>query len=331
MLITPSRTGALGALMPAEYTSFPGLYSEFMFWSIIVGAFTFIWLAYTVLVHRKGITSEKTLEEITPGVFPKERDNLKLELAWFVGPSILVMWLVWISWQSMVGSWGTIPDPDADETFEMELVGYQWFWEFTYTESLEWDTDGAAPPNSITFTNTTEGIQVDILGDVADTYGEMGELVVVLSDLPTTPYNLSSDDGVLVGDIAAKGHPYRAGEHSVITVKVIVEDGPDITLAERHHISNGHVSSGEGWIPNNHDIVMTMTTKDSGEHPAVLHAPFLAEWGVKEDVTPGIWTTMYFHPQDLGTYEMTCTEYCGLQHSVMVAQVHVVNPVGGGA
>ena len=112
---------------------------------------------------------------------------------------------------------------------------------------------------------------------------------------------------------------------------MIVEDGPDIKLAERHHISNGHVSSGEGWIPNNHDIVMTMTTKDSGEHPAVLHAPFLAEWGVKEDVTPGIWTTMYFHPQDLGTFEMTCTEYCGLQHSVMVAQVHVVNPVGGGA
>ena len=210
--------------MPAEYTTFHGLYDDFMFWSIVVGGFTFAWLTYTVLVHRKGLTSEKALEDITPGVFPKERDNLTLELAWFIVPSILVAWLVWLAWQSMVGSWGSIPDTNAEETFEMEIVGYQWFWEFSYSENLEWDSDGAAPPGSITFTNTTDGIQVGILGDVADTYGEMGNLVVVLSDLAANPYNLTSD-GVLVGDIDAKGHPYRMGEHSVITVKVVVEDG----------------------------------------------------------------------------------------------------------
>lgn len=316
--------------MPAEYTTFHGLYDDFMFWSIVVGGFTFAWLTYTVLVHRKGLTSEKALEDITPGVFPKERDNLTLELAWFIVPSILVAWLVWLAWQSMVGSWGSIPDTNAEETFEMEIVGYQWFWEFSYSENLEWDSDGAAPPGSITFTNTTDGIQVGILGDVADTYGEMGNLVVVLSDLAANPYNLTSD-GVLVGDIDAKGHPYRMGEHSVITVKVVVEDGDDIILAERHHISAGHVNSGEAWIPNNHDILYTMTTKDNGEHPAVLHAPFLNEWGVKEDVTPGIWTTMYFHPQDTGSFELTCTEYCGLQHSLMIATVHVVEPLNGGA
>ena len=320
----------IGAIMPAEYTVFNSLYSEFMFWSIVVGVFTFAWMTYTLLVHRKGLVSEKTLEKLTPGVFPKERDNLKLELTWVIAPSILVAWLVWLAWQSLVGSWGTIPDTQAEDTFEMELVGYQWFWEFTYVENLEWDAEGAAPDGTITFTNGTDGVLVWILDDVATTYGASGQLVVVLSDLADQPYNLTSD-GVMVGDIGAKGHPYRMGEHSVITVKVIVEDGEDIILAERHHISAGHVNVGEAWIPNNNDILYQMTTEDTGEHPAVLHAPFLSEWGVKEDVSPGIWTIMYFHPQETGTFELTCTEFCGLQHSLMIATVHVVDPLGGAA
>ena len=143
--------------------------------------------------------------------------------------------------------------------------------------------------------------------------------------------------------VIASANPDKVAEIGIVLEKLavliprpegmpdVVEDGDDIILAERHHISAGHVNSGEAWIPNNHDIVYTMTTKDNGEHPAVLHAPFLNEWGVKEDVTPGIWTTMYFHPQDTGSFELTCTEYCGLQHSLMIATVHVVEPLNGGA
>ena len=314
--------------MPAEYTVFHGLYAEFMFWSIVVGTFTFVWLTYTVLVHRKGLTDESEIEKLTPGVFPVERDNHKLELGWFLGPSILIAYFIWVSWQSMVGSWGSIPDVNADETFEMEVVGYQWYWEFTYTENLVWDGDGVAPAGTVTFTNSTSGVFVDILDDVADTYADQGQLVVTISDLADQTYNLTSD-GLTVGDVAAKGHPYRMGEHSIITVKVSVEDGEDIILAERHHISAGYVNTGEAWIPNNSDILLQMTTKDTAGNPAVLHAPFFNEWGVKEDVTPNIWTQMYFHPQDTGTFEMTCTEYCGLQHSLMIASVHVVDPLGG--
>ena len=61
--------------MPAEYTVFASLYAEFIFLSILVALFVFAWLTYTVLVHRQGVNQNPTLEKLTPGTFPKERDN----------------------------------------------------------------------------------------------------------------------------------------------------------------------------------------------------------------------------------------------------------------
>ena len=42
-------------LWPDEYTVFNILYDKFLFWSIVVGIFTFTWLLIAVLRYRDGI------------------------------------------------------------------------------------------------------------------------------------------------------------------------------------------------------------------------------------------------------------------------------------
>ena len=70
-----------------------------------------------------------------------------------------------------------------------------------------------------------------------------------------------------------------------------------------------------------------VTLNDGGELP-VLHAPFIPEWGIKEDTVPGIETSMSFTPKETGTFDLFCAEYCGQQHSKMLAKVHVVGACG---
>lgn len=317
--------------MPAEYTIFPSLYDEFMFWSIVVGAFTFAWMLWTVLVHRQGVNNNPTLEDLTPGTFPVERDNLKLEIAWFAVPAVLIVWLVFVSWSSLVTVWASQPDPDASTTFEMEMTGYQWYWEFDYLESVTWNEFSGAPGGTIMFTNTTEGVIVSTWSSVMSQYPDNTTFTATLSDGGTTSVDLVNGTGLLMGE---SGHPHRAGIHSTITVSAVEESGTETILAVQHHISAGHSTVGEVWLPNDMDIYWYMTSKPIGEGDdiahGVLHAPFVSEWGMKEDVVPNVVTTMYFHPQDTGTFPLTCTEFCGLQHSVMVADVHIVEPVTGG-
>jgi cytochrome c oxidase subunit 2 len=58
----------------------------------------------------------------------------------------------------------------------------------------------------------------------------------------------------------------------------------------------------------------------------VQHSFWLPEWGVKEDLVPGLeaGTVMYAQPDDMGTFPIRCAEYCGLDHSKMVGFVDIV-------
>ena len=49
----------------------------------------------------------------------------------------------------------------------------------------------------------------------------------------------------------------------------------------------------------------------------VLHSFWVPEFRQKQDVVPGIETTLVIKPTRIGTYPVVCTELCGLGHSVM--------------
>lgn len=57
----------------------------------------------------------------------------------------------------------------------------------------------------------------------------------------------------------------------------------------------------------------------------VIHSLYVPEFRVKQDAVPGRFTRLVFTPTAAGTYPVLCTEYCGTDHSRMIAKV-VVHP-----
>jgi cytochrome c oxidase subunit 2 len=56
----------------------------------------------------------------------------------------------------------------------------------------------------------------------------------------------------------------------------------------------------------------------------VLHAVFIPAFRVKQDVIPGRYTTLWFEAIKTGEYQIYCAEYCGMDHSKMLATCRVL-------
>jgi cytochrome c oxidase subunit 2 len=81
--------------------------------------------------------------------------------------------------------------------------------------------------------------------------------------------------------------------------------------------SNG-VVSGTLRIPVDRSTVLTLRSRD------VIHSFWVKEFGQKKDVVPGIETRLVITPKRTGTFDVICTELCGLGHSLMRARVEVM-------
>lgn len=56
----------------------------------------------------------------------------------------------------------------------------------------------------------------------------------------------------------------------------------------------------------------------------VIHSLYIPAFRVKEDLVPDRGNKMWFIPKKKGSYELFCTEYCGLSHSYMYTEVRVL-------
>ncbi len=56
----------------------------------------------------------------------------------------------------------------------------------------------------------------------------------------------------------------------------------------------------------------------------VLHSFFVPAFRVKEDCVPNRVNHMWFNATQLGTYDIMCAEYCGMNHSYMLGKVIIV-------
>jgi cytochrome c oxidase subunit 2 len=83
--------------------------------------------------------------------------------------------------------------------------------------------------------------------------------------------------------------------------------------------SFGNRPSGYLRLPVGRSVVLHMRSPD------VIHSFFVPEFGQKEDVVPGIETTLHFTPKRTGTFPLECTELCGLGHATMRAQAIVMS------
>ena len=81
---------------------------------------------------------------------------------------------------------------------------------------------------------------------------------------------------------------------------------------------NGKISK-DLVVPYNQNVKMNLFSPD------VNHGFFIPAFRVKADVIPSYDNYVWFRPITKGTYDIYCTEYCGLAHSGMTAKVIVVD------
>jgi cytochrome c oxidase subunit II len=72
------------------------------------------------------------------------------------------------------------------------------------------------------------------------------------------------------------------------------------------------------YLPKDRPVKFDVITKD------VLHSFWVPSFRLKTDTVPGLTTHIRVTPSRLGSYEVVCTELCGLGHSTMRSNVRVI-------
>lgn len=77
-------------------------------------------------------------------------------------------------------------------------------------------------------------------------------------------------------------------------------------------------------VPKGTPIRLLMTSED------VIHSFFIPALRIKRDAVPGRYTSLWFQATRTGEFPIYCTEYCGTQHSLMLANLVVMEPAAYG-
>jgi cytochrome c oxidase subunit 2 len=71
-------------------------------------------------------------------------------------------------------------------------------------------------------------------------------------------------------------------------------------------------------VPVGKPVKLSLTSQD------VIHGFYAPAFRIKQDVVPGMTNTLWFQPTEVGTFDVFCTQYCGLQHAKMAAKMVVL-------
>lgn len=80
------------------------------------------------------------------------------------------------------------------------------------------------------------------------------------------------------------------------------------------------VTSGELHVPVGREVMLDMTAND------VIHAFWVPELRLKQDIIPGRQSEIRFTPKTVGEYKVICAELCGSYHGAMNAKFIVETP-----
>ncbi len=99
-------------------------------------------------------------------------------------------------------------------------------------------------------------------------------------------------------------------------------DGMQITVIARQwswlfEYPNG-LKNGDLVVPQGANVVLTLESQD------VIHGFFAPHYRIKQDSVPGMRNKVWFKATDLGVSDILCSQYCGQEHSKMLAKLAVV-------
>ena len=90
-----------------------------------------------------------------------------------------------------------------------------------------------------------------------------------------------------------------------------------VQWAWQFEYDTGAVTTNELHVPVGTPVKLNMSAAD------VLHSFFIPDFRVKHDVLPNRYTSLWFEATEVGEYQIYCTEYCGTEHSTMLATLVV--------
>lgn len=118
---------------------------------------------------------------------------------------------------------------------------------------------------------------------------------------------------------------FYIGWTSYLGLRTVPEDAMEV-LVEAQKFSwlfiydNDKESENELVVPQGKAIKLNITSVD------VVHSFFLPAFRVKVDAVKGMPTYAWFFADEVGEYDIQCTEYCGVDHSAMLAKLRIVPP-----
>jgi cytochrome c oxidase subunit 2 len=144
--------------------------------------------------------------------------------------------------------------------------------------------------------------------------------------------NASGIGAELASNIEVKSHPeianseqgkrYWAGIASMDDPdnKTLPVDVTAMQFAFIFHYPEGNITSGELHVSAGQPVQLRMEARD------VIHAFWVPQFRLKQDIIPGQPTLLSFTPTKPGTYPIVCAELCGPYHGGMRTNVVVHDP-----
>jgi cytochrome c oxidase subunit 2 len=116
---------------------------------------------------------------------------------------------------------------------------------------------------------------------------------------------------------------FYVGWSSYLGLRTVPDDAMEVeVLAQQYSwifvYDNDKEIENELVVPLGRAVKLNITSLD------VLHSFFVPAFRIKVDAVKGMSTYTWFYADELGEYDIECTEYCGVEHSAMVAKLRIV-------
>lgn len=115
---------------------------------------------------------------------------------------------------------------------------------------------------------------------------------------------------------------FAVGWKGFVYLRTVPKDAMPVKVTARmwswHFEYENGANDGVLRVPLNRPVKLVITSAD------VLHSLFIPAFRVKEDAVPGMETYLWFQPDQEGTFDLFCSEYCGTGHSSMITTVRVM-------
>lgn len=123
-----------------------------------------------------------------------------------------------------------------------------------------------------------------------------------------------------IGDPNKPSPPIWGGIGPASGENALIVDLTALQFAFIFHYPEANITSGELHIPTNQPVELRMKAND------VIHAFWVPQFRLKQDVIPGQQTILTFTATKPGTYPVVCAELCGPYHGGMRSSVVVHEP-----